>query len=99
MEVLQTCASADLVCGLLACSFHALRQSSIDFLKVACAAAGTLPLMQVSYLVRKSSHSATPTLSPEAVVPPVESPPPHASMSAPMARHRENSSASFVVIV
>jgi hypothetical protein len=41
---LQTCTSAAFVCGFAACSFQALGHVSIEFLKVACACAGTLPL-------------------------------------------------------
>jgi uncharacterized protein (DUF58 family) len=41
-----------------------LRQVSIEDLKDACAAAGTLPVTHASYFEMKSSHSGTPILSP-----------------------------------
>ncbi len=57
----------DLVCGFAANCFQEVRHWSMEDLKVACAAAGTLPLTHASYFFRKSSHSATP-MSPAAGV-------------------------------
>lgn len=64
MDILQALAKVDLVCGLAAIclqeSRHCFRLASY----CARAAAGTLPVTQASYFVRKSSHSAMPIFSP-----------------------------------
>jgi hypothetical protein len=63
----QAAARVPLVCGFAATDFHEFLVAVIDASRDGAIVAGTLLFIHASYFSRKSSHSATPTLSADAV--------------------------------